>query len=319
MKLISTAISILVLSLVLSGCWNSDNKVVQGYVEGKYTYLSSPIDGKLIQLNVMRGDQVKVGDPIFILDQQPETDKLKQAQNNLAQAEQTLIDLQKGQRATVMEELAAQRAQIVSQLKLDKITLDRYENLLKKGYIDKQSVDTARTTYKTDLKRLTQADANIADAKLGARENQIKAQEQAVKAASDVLKQTQWALDQKTKAAPVTGQVFDTYYRLGEFVPAGQPVASILAPENVYLVFYVSETILSKVANGQTVSFTCDSCKQKYQAKIYFISSNAEYTPPVIYSKDSRDKLVYRIEAALTPDIAVKLHAGQPVDVRLQK
>jgi HlyD family secretion protein len=316
MRFIITGILVF-LVLSLNGCWLSDKDTVQGYIEGNYTYLSSPIDGKLVQLNVGRGYQVKTGDLIFMLDPQPETDKLKQAQNNLAQAEQTLIDLRKGQRKTVMQGLVAQRDQAAVQVKMDKITLDRYRHLLGKGYIDKQSVDNARTAYQTDVKRLEQAEANIADAKLGARENQIKAQEQAVKAADDTLKQAQWALDQKTKTSPVTGQVFDTYYRLGEFVPAGQPVVSVLAPENVYLVFYVPEPILSKITKGKMVNFKCDNCRQTYQAKIYFVSSNAEYTPPVIYSKDSRDKLVYRAEASLTPETAVKLHAGQPVDVRL--
>jgi HlyD family secretion protein len=314
MKFSFTAILLCALSLILNGCYSGD-KITQGYVEGKYTYLSSPIDGKLIQLNVVRGSQVKINDPIFVLDQQPETDMLKQAQNNLAQAEQTLIDLQKGQRATVMQGLVAEREQIATQLSMDKLTFERYQKLLKKGAIDKQSVDNARTLYQTDQKRLNQADANIAEAKLGARENQIKAQEQAVNAANDALKQAQWALEQKTKTSPVTGQVFDTYYRVGEFVPAGQPVASILAPENVYLVFYVPETKLSNIANGQLVNFACDGCRQNYQAKIYFISSSAEYTPPVIYSKETRAKLVYRVEAAIPSEIAVKLHPGQPVDV----
>lgn len=303
----------------MSGCWDSKEEIVQGYVEGNYTYLSSPIEGKLMQLSVDRGSQVKTGDPVFVLDPQPETDKLKQAQNDLAQAEQTLMDMRKGQRATVMQGLVAERDQIAAQLSMDKLTLERYQKLLLKGAIDKQSVDNARTAYQSDQKRLAQANANIAEGKLGARENQIRAQEQAVKAATDALNQAQWALDQKTKTSPVTGQVFDTYYRIGEFVPAGQPVASVLAPENVYLVFYVPETILSKVKNDQEVKFTCDGCQQKYGAKIYFISSSAEYTPPVIYSKGSREKLVYRIEASLTSEIAVKLHAGQPVDISLSR
>lgn len=305
----------LLLSLV--GCSSNNHKQLQGYVEGKYTYLSSPLGGQLQQLLVARGAQVKVGQLAYVLDPEPEASQLKQVVDNLAQARQTLIDYTKGKRQEVIDGLVAQREQIVAQLILDKKTLARYRNLYKTGAIDKASVDTALAAYQRDVKKIGEIDANLAEAKLGARENQIKAQQATVEAAQAGVTKAQWSLAQKQVSSSVAGQVFDTYYRIGEYVNAGQPVVSVLAPANIKLIFFVPEPILGKVKIGQKISFDCDGCGQRFSGTISYISAEAEYTPPVIYSRESRAKLVYRVEAKMAPNIAVKMHVGQPVDVFL--
>jgi HlyD family secretion protein len=310
---------ILLFLIFASLCACMQENELQGYIEGKYTYISPVIAGKLDQIYVTRGDQVKMGDKLFVLDQEPETSQLIQAQHKLQQAEHTLNDLKTGQRQTIIEELTAQREQTLATLKLDAVTLNRYKALLQQGYITKQSVDTAQSNYDRDIKLLKQNEAALAEGKLGAREDQIKAQESLVKEATAEIAQAQWALSQKTVYAPTTGQIFDTYYRLGEFVAASQPVVSMLAPKDVKLIFFVPEQLLSKIKIGESVKFNCDSCKSAYPATIDFISSEAEYTPPVIYSRASRDKLVYRIEATVIADVASQVHAGQPVDVTIGK
>ncbi|NNM59402.1 MAG: efflux RND transporter periplasmic adaptor subunit [Legionellales bacterium] len=128
-----------------------------------------------------------------------------------------------------------------------------------------------------------------------------------------------WAVEQKTMTAPVNGEIFDTFFRLGEKVAVDQPVLAILAPENIHVLFYVPETQLSKIKIGETLSFGCDSCAHKTQATISYISPQAEYTPPVIYSKDTRDDLVYLVRADMPAKVAVQFHPGQPVDVFLHE
>ena len=117
--------------------------------------------------------------------------------------------------------------------------------------------------------------------------------------------------------APVSGQVIDTYFRVGEKVPLDQPVLAILAPENIKVLFYIPEMQLSQIKLGQTIEFTCDSCHNRTAAKISYISPTAEYAPPIIYSKDSREKLIYLVRADMPKDIAQKFHPGQPIDVYL--
>lgn len=303
---------------LLGGCSNYKQNEFQGYVEGYYTYLSSAISGNLEKLAIDKGDQVKAGDLIYILDQQPEIDQLQQAQSNLIQAKEILSDLQKGSRQTVLAALKAQRQQIETSLELSKKTYYRYKQLRKTDSIDQESLDKAKTQYQNDIRRLQEINANIAEAELGARENQIAAQQAEVQAAQTAVKQAKWALEQKIMHAPKTGKIFDTFFRKGEFVPAGSPIASMLAAENIKIIFFIPETMLFKTTIGQKIEFICDGCKEKYPATIYYISSQAEYTPPIIYSRKTREKLVYRIEAKIAPQIAAKLHAGQPVDVYLQ-
>jgi HlyD family secretion protein len=107
-------------------------------------------------------------------------------------------------------------------------------------------------------------------------------------------------------------------YREGEWVPAGSPVLRMLPPENVKVRFFVPQTLVGALAIGQNVVLHCDGCTANVPAKITFISPEAEYTPPIIYSNETRSKLVFMIEARPAPDKAVGLHPGQPVEVRLQ-
>jgi HlyD family secretion protein len=178
-----------------------------------------------------------------------------------------------------------------AEVDLAKIQLQRQQILYTKNASDKSNVDEAQTDYQSKWEILQAAEAN--------------------------LYQAQWALNQKTVSAPVDGLVFDTFYRLGEKVPVTNPVLALLAPNNIRVIFFVPEGMLSKIKVGQTIKFSCDSCKQETEATINYISPQAEYTPPIIYSKDTRDKLVYLIRAQMPRDTAKKFHPGQPIDVSL--
>jgi len=126
---------------------------------------------------------------------------------------------------------------------------------------------------------------------------------------------SQTRLARRSGAAPVSGTVHQIYFREGEMVPAQRPVLSIMPPGNMKLRFFVPETELPKLAIGDEVKVTCDNCAADLTAKIYFIATTAEYTPPVIYSLDERNKLVYLIQARPSrPDV---LRVGQPISVFL--
>lgn len=308
-------IFIISIAIVITAC-NPKESVFQGYVEGEYSYISSAVSGNLTKRLVNRGDQVIVSQPLFVLDPQPETARLEQAKSQLTQATQQLLDLQKGQRSTIIEKYTAQLEQARAGSDFSSRNLERYQSLYKNAAIDKSSLDQAVSQYNEDLQLVKSLEAQLAEAKLGARENQITAQQAAMAAAEAAVKQAEWALLQKSVRSPVNAQVFDTLFELGEFVGSGQPVVSLLPPEKIKLIFFVPENFLSRVKINSAISINCDSCKQGYGAKVNFISPTAEFTPPVIFSKDSRDKLVYRIEAKPNDiEVAKKLHPGQPVDV----
>ncbi|MEX3824284.1 HlyD family secretion protein, partial [Paraburkholderia sp. BR14262] len=155
-------------------------------------------------------------------------------------------------------------------------------------------------------------------ANLPGRSAQIAAQAADVEAARASLAQAQWRLDQKRVSVPSGGLVYDTLFRVGEWVQAGNPVVQMLPPQNVKVRFFVPETIVGSLAPGRKVNVRCDGCAALVPATITWISNAAEYTPPVIYSNENRAKLVFMIEARPSAEDAVKLHPGQPVEVTLQ-
>jgi HlyD family secretion protein len=138
--------------------------------------------------------------------------------------------------------------------------------------------------------------------------------EAALRTAQARLNSSQTRLARRKVAAPVTGAVQQVYYRPGEMVPAGRPVVSLLPPGNIKVRFFVAETALAKVALGDTVQVACDGCPP-IAARVSFIARAAEYTPPVIYSLEERNKLVFMIEART--DTPGSLRVGQPVSVTL--
>ena len=135
------------------------------------------------------------------------------------------------------------------------------------------------------------------------------------KAAQAVVSQAQWRQDQKRQSAPAGGTVTDTYFRIGEWVPAGQPVLALLPAMGTKARFFVSERELGGIQIGQNVTIQCDGCAKPIAARIDFIASQAEYTPPIIYSNTQRNRLVFLIEARPIASDGQQLHPGQPISV----
>ncbi len=200
-------------------------------------------------------------------------------------------------------------------LELSDVALKRREELIGSQAVSRQAVDEARAARDRDQAHVAELQAELETARLGARADEIEAAEAEVTAARAQLAQAEWRLDELSQAAPKAGLVFDTLYRPGEWVAAGAPVVSLLPPENVKVRFFVPEPRLGAIAVGDVVQVRCDACAPDLSATISYISPDAEYTPPVIYSREMRAKLVYLVEAR--PRQPTALRPGQPVDVTL--
>jgi len=301
---------------LISACSNQV-KHLQGYVDGDFTYISSAKSGTIEQLFVNRGDIVNKSTILYKLDPEPEQSIVLSAIAKLKQAKKTLKDMEQGRRKEYINSIKAKRAQVFAKLIYDKKMILRYKKLYQTGAIDQAAVDMQRSKYITDRRKIEEIDSDLKFAKLGSREDQIEAQKELVKSIGANLKQAEWQLNQKFGVSKSKGIVFDVFFRSGEFVPAGRPIVSILYPENVHIVFYIPEKNLSKIKLGQIVSFKFDGSNKIFSAKISYISEKAEYTPPVIYSKESRSKLVFKIYAKPTIETAKILHVGQPIDILL--
>lgn len=302
------------LCALLIGCSERPGTLFQGYAEGEFVHVASPQGGRLEDLKVRRGGSVRKGDLLFVLETSPESQEVAEAEQELRRATDNLNDLLKGERPTELAAVAARLAQTRTRLALSKQELDRREKLYAEKTISAEELDRARSALDRDRAAVRELESELATARLGGRPDRIAAARAAVAAAEARLGQARWRLEQKGRSAPAGGLVFDTLYEPGEFVAAGRPVVTLLPPGNILVRFFVPEPVVGTLKIGQRVSVTFDGTRRSYAATISFISPQAEYTPPVIYSRQTRAKLVFRVEAR--PDEPAAFHPGQPVEVR---
>jgi HlyD family secretion protein len=241
--------AVLALAATLAGCNDKRDPGFQGWVEADMIFVSPDESGRVTRLLVREGDQVKVGDQLYSVDDDLQQADLNQNKATLANAQQTY---------------------------------DRASSLSRTGSGTQANLDSAISAL-----RVAEARVNTSETRLARRKG----------------------------FAPVAGTIQQIYFREGEMVPAQRPVLSIMPPGNMKIRFFVPETELPKLAIGDEVKVTCDNCSPDLTAKIYFIATTAEYTPPVIYSLDERNKLVYLIQAR--PSRPDALRVGQPISVYL--
>lgn len=305
---------------VLTGCDRAPSDLVQGYVEGEYVYIASPYGGAVAILSVRRGVQVNVGDPLFTLEQASEKAARDEAERKLSQARANLEDRRKGKRPSEIASLRAQLQQAQAALQLSLREVARQEALtVVPGAAVEVEVDRARSVRDQNQQRVSQLEADLNTALLGSRTDQVAAAEAEVRAKEAALAKAEWDLSQKHQIAPKAGIVFDTLYREGEWVPAGRPVVVLLPPDHIKVRVFVSQAKLGTIKLGDSVQVMVDGVAGWIDGKVSYISPKAEYTPPVLYSQGSRDKLVFLVEVLFDQAAAVNLHPGQPVDVQFRE
>jgi HlyD family secretion protein len=303
--------------LVLSACDRTPRDQIQGYVEGEFVYVASPLAGKLEKLSVSRGQSVLQGEALFALESAAEAAAADESQRRLTQAEAQLADLQKGRRSSEIQSLEAQLRQAEAALTFAKADAERLDRLT--GSVSQQDIERARSLRDQAQQQVVRLQQDIETAKLGGRQDAIAAARAEVGAREAALVAAKWNLAQKQQAAPATAPVFDTFFEPGEWVPAGRPVVALLPAANRKIRAFLPERDLARAQVGDMLAIAFDGAPAPLQARITYISPRPEFTPPVIYSRDSRQKLVYMIEARVDEADALKLHPGQPVDVRLSK
>lgn len=306
----------LLLTVWISGCNSDVPNSYAGYVEAEYVRVAAPLAGTLARLDVKRGDQVAVRAPLFVLESDQERAARAEAEARVLRAQAALANLEKGRRPVEVDAVRAQLAQAQATAKASEADLERTRRLVAERFLPPQQLDEAVARRDRDRARVNELSAQVAVANLPARADEIAAARAEAKAAAEALAQAQWRLDQKTQVAPGAGLVADTLYRPGEWVAAGAPVVSLLPPANVKVRFYVPETVVASVHPGMSATVRCDGCGAPIPVRVDFVAPQAEYTPPVIYSRENRAKLVFLVEARAVQPAAV-LRPGLPVEVSL--
>lgn len=318
MKALRILIVLALAGLAAGGSWylnrfKTDESAWYGYVEGEYVHLSAPVSGVLARLDVQRGGRVGAGQPIFALDTTSAEAEQARAQAAVERAEAELEDLSKGARAEEIRVQEAELAEARATLRNAEVDLVRQQELKGTAAYIQAKYDSALAARDQAKARVKALKAGIDVSNLPARADRIDAARRAVTEAEAGVKAANRKLAELQPLAPVAAMVQDTYYLPGAWVPANMAIVSLLPDDKRKLRFYVPQSEIATLKMGQAVKFSCDGCAEGLSAKISYIAPEAEYTPPVIYSAESREKLVFLVEAV--PE-GVLLPLGLPVEVQ---
>lgn len=302
------------ISALIAGC--EPDPLAVGYVEGEYVLLAPTEVTQVREVSVSRGDRVKAGDSVAAMEHRDAELAVAQAKAALAEAEAQLADLKEGKRPEEIAVLEATLASARAEANEARRVLSRTQDLSTRGIASQADLDKAQTAVETAEARVGQAEANLAVARLPARPETIKAARNKRDQAEAALEEARWRLSERVLKAPAAGRINDIIRNAGDVAGPSAPVISMLPDGAVKLKLYVPEEQFSSLAVGMPLAVKCDGCAPNLEARISYISPDPEFTPPVIYSLETRQKLVYLVEAKPEGE-ATRLQPGQIVDVKL--
>jgi HlyD family secretion protein len=289
---------------------------LSGYIEGEALFVAPIEAGRIASLSVRRGDELKAGDTVAALESDDARFALDAATARHAEAKARLVNLTTGKRAEEIAVIEANRAAARADLAQADLDLHRIRDLVKRKVQSQSALDQARTARNVASARLQEMEANLQVAGIAARVQEIEAARRVVDGAAAAVQDAEWRLAQRTLKAPSDGRVEEIIRYAGETAGPAAPVVSLLPPDHRTLKIFVPQARVSAVRLGQILPLQCDGCPDSLQARVSFIASGPEFTPPVIYSVESRQKLVVLVRAELLGE-ATRLSPGQIVDVPL--
>jgi HlyD family secretion protein len=306
--------AVALVGFLLFGRGSHEGGTLSGYVEGEALYPASPLSGRLVEINVQRGDAVAAGAPLFVIDPAQGEAAREQAAADVAAAKALAADARRGQRPAELGVIEAQLSSARAVLNEAETSLARVRPLAEAGAASKASLDAAVAARDTARANVRAIEKQLQAARLGARADQREAAEERVRQAEAGLAAASARLSDLSPVAPSAGRIEDVFFQQGEWVPANQPVLAMIPQDRVRLRFFAPQADVARYAVGTEVRFTCDGCERDLAATISYVSPRPEFTPPVIYSREARDRMVFMVEAR--PAKTEGLVPGLPVDVQ---
>jgi HlyD family secretion protein len=301
----------------IAACGPQPMRIV-GYVEGEYVRLG-PIDTARIEsVDVRRGDRVVAGKALAVLQSEDAANAVLESEAQLVQAKAELANLRSGKRTEEIAVIEANLASAKAQEREAERALDRRQDLFRRAVATQADLEQTQTARDVAAARVREIAAHLAVARLPARAEEIRASENRVAQAEAALAQARWRLSQRRLIAPAAGRISDVVRRVGELAGPSAPVLILLPDGSVKLTIYVPEAQLAATTVGTRLDVRCDGCPPGLAATVTYVAQEAEFTPPVIYSTEARQKLVYLVEARPDGEPAASLQPGQIVDVVLR-
>lgn len=307
--------SIPVLGLLFNACLPPP-PLATGYVEGEYVLIAPIETAQIAAIPVSRGDRIHFDQPLVLLERRDTEIATTQAEAALLEAKSKLANISQGARSEKIATLQATLKAARFNAEEARRNMERQIQLNKRGTSSDSRLEHAQTAHDVAKAKVAELQANLAYIKLPARKDEIAAAKASVKKAEAALAHAQWRHTKRTLKASQSGYVVDVIRDLGEVAGPQAPVLSILPENGVKLRLYLPERELSSVSIGSLLTVECDGCKEQISARVSYISEGPEFTPPVIYSLENRQKLVYLIEAR--PISGQALKPGQIISVQLK-
>lgn len=298
--------------LLLGGC-GPEKSVVPGYVEAVYVEFSSPVSGRLVHRPRNEGVKVAKGDHVFSLSESPEKEKLQGIEAEIERATWQLRDLEKGLRVDDLAYLQANVDSALADVHYWEQNLDRLE-LLSESSRSLDELDQARKNLQKAKSAFEASKAKLKSGKMGERSDLVLAKRAELKALAAKKQELKWYLNQKKILVGFDGRVKEIYYEKGEWVKAYSPILTIENMQKRHVIFYLTQFELDRIAMGDIVEVQSAS-KGKVEARIIYISDNAEFTPPIVYTTQQGDLYCFKVKAELRS--TTYIHPGQPVTIKL--
>lgn len=304
--------------LTLGGDGGTDRIDASGTVEATDADLGFSAPGRVEVVLVDEGDAVRQGAVLARLDASELEARKSAAEARLAAAGAALAEMEAGARSEEIAQAQAGLRAAEQQLEDARRDLSRAENLHEGGAISREALDKARTRFEVAQAQVDQTREVLQALEAGPRQERIQAQRAAVAAAEANVRQVNAMLDNAVIRAPFDGRITTRHRDPGETVQPGQPVITLLDPDDRWVRIYVAENRIGAVQISQSATITSDTYPDReYDGRVVFIAQEAEFTPRNVQTREDRVKLVYAVRVAITGDPEQVLKPGTPADVRL--
>lgn len=304
----------------LWSCKNSNfNNAIEtsGIIEATEVIVSSKVNSQILQIYVDEGKDVKRGDTLAVLDNQYYLYQYEQALANESAAKAQLELVRKGARLEDIRQAEEALKQAEESLIIAKTNYERFQKLKSAHTISEKQFEDAELNFKLSQSRYQQAKENLNKIERLFRKEEIDQAIANLQRATANVNLFRKYLSDCTIIAPVDGTILQRFVEAGEVVSQGVPLFKIAKLDTMEMIVYVPESDIGRLKLGQSVEVRCDSYPDRvFNGRVVFISSEAEFTPKNIQTKDERVTMVFGVKIKI-PNPSYQLKSGMPADAKI--